>query len=232
MSVRNGGLTRNTAIRKVPFNMSVKSAEPGAVPAKRRVIPKGEMRKIEIIQAAMTIFARDGYGGASLLNIAKVAGISQVGLLHHFPNKLALLQGVLEHRDRYISGKLQEAEQVASLPGFIAFLKLIMSFSIEDASVSQALMIINTECLSVTHPANRWFCERFAIVHSHLQAHLSLLIQTGEIHPDVDVKQVSLEIASMMDGMQIQWLRSPGDVQIERAFTKFLERLAADLLRG
>ncbi|WP_440062640.1 TetR/AcrR family transcriptional regulator [Pseudomonas syringae] len=210
--------------------MSVNSSNCGAPPAvKRRRIPKGDLRKVEIIQAAMIIFARDGYAGASLTNIAKVAGISQVGLLHHFPNKLALLQAVLEHRDTYVASRLQEADQDGSLQGFMSFLKLVMSFSIEDAAVSQALMIINTESLSVTHPAHRWFSERFGIVHSHLQAHLNALIQAGEVRSDVDVRQISLEIAAMMDGMQIQWLRSPGDVQIEQAFARFIERLARDL---
>ncbi|AVB19643.1 MULTISPECIES: TetR/AcrR family transcriptional regulator [Pseudomonas syringae group] len=210
--------------------MSVNSSNCGAPAAvKRRRIPKGDLRKVEIIQAAMIIFARDGYAGASLTNIAKVAGISQVGLLHHFPNKLALLQAVLEHRDTYVASRLQEADQDGSLQGFMSFLKLVMSFSIEDAAVSQALMIINTESLSVTHPAHRWFSERFGIVHSHLQAHLNTLIQAGEVRTDVDVRQISLEIAAMMDGMQIQWLRSPGDVQIEQAFARFIERLARDL---
>jgi AcrR family transcriptional regulator len=210
--------------------MSVNSSNCGAPAAvKRRRIPKGDLRKVEIIQAAMIIFARDGYAGASLTNIAKVAGISQVGLLHHFPNKLALLQAVLEHRDTYVASRLQEADQDGSLQGFMSFLKLVMSFSIEDAAVSQALMIINTESLSVTHPAHRWFSERFGIVHSHLQAHLNALIQAGEVRSDVDVRQISLEVAAMMDGMQIQWLRSPSDVQIEQAFARFIERLARDL---
>ncbi|POD73464.1 TetR family transcriptional regulator [Pseudomonas syringae group genomosp. 3] len=210
--------------------MSVNSSNCGAPAAvKRRRIPKGDLRKVQIIQAAMVIFARDGYAGASLTNIAKVAGISQVGLLHHFPNKLALLQAVLEHRDTYVASRLQEADQDGSLQGFMSFLKLVMSFSIEDAAVSQALMIINTESLSVTHPAHRWFSERFGIVHSHLQAHLNALIQACEVRSDVDVRQISLEIAAMMDGMQIQWLRSPGDVQIEQAFARFIERLARDL---
>ncbi|RMR07303.1 TetR/AcrR family transcriptional regulator [Pseudomonas syringae group genomosp. 3] len=210
--------------------MSVNSSNCGAPAAvKRRRLPKGDLRKVEIIQAAMIIFARDGYAGASLTNIAKVAGISQVGLLHHFPNKLALLQAVLEHRDTYVASRLQEADQDGSLQGFMSFLKLVMSFSIEDAAVSQALMIINTESLSVTHPAHRWFSERFGIVHSHLQAHLNALIHAGEVRSDVDVRQISLEIAAMMDGMQIQWLRSPGDVQIEQAFARFIERLARDL---
>lgn len=204
--------------------------EPAAA-AKRRRIPKGDLRKVEIIKAAMTIFARDGYAGASLSNVAKVAGLSTVGLLHHFPNKLCLLQAVLDTRDQYVASKLREASEVASLQSFLSFLEFIMQFSIEDASVSQALMIINTESLSVTHPANLWFCERFAIVHSHLQAQLRQLIEVGEIRADIDVKQVGLEIAAMMDGMQIQWLRSPGDVQIKQAFTRFLERLGRDLLK-
>ena len=84
--------------------MSENVPDPAAAPAaKRRRIPKGDLRKVDIIKAALVIFARDGFAGASLSNIAKVAGISQVGLLHHFPNKLALLQAVLDHRDQYIA---------------------------------------------------------------------------------------------------------------------------------
>ncbi len=66
-------------------------------------------------------------------------------------------------------------------------------------------------------------------MHGHLQAHLKLLVEAGEIRADIDARQISLEIAAMMDGMQIQWLRSPGDVQIEQGFARFLERLARDL---
>lgn len=212
--------------------MAVIPPDPESAPTvKRRRIPKGDLRKVEIIKAAMTIFARDGYAGASLANVAKVAGISPVGLLHHFPNKLCLLQAVLDHRDQYIASKLRDTSAVVSLQSFLSFLQFIMQFSIEDASVSQALMIINTESLSSTHPANLWFCERFAIVHSHLQTQLKQLIDAREIRSDVDVQQVGLEIAAMMDGMQIQWLRSPGSVEITQAFARFLERLERDLVR-
>lgn len=198
-------------------------------PPKRRRIPKGEARKLEIIRAAMVIFSRDGYAGASIANVAKVAGMSPVGLLHHFPSKLALLRSVLEHRDQYIAERFKEVDRVASLAGFIDFLRFIMKFSIEDAAASQALMIINAESLSVTHPAHQWYRERFGIVHGHIQAHLKLLIEASEIRADTDVKQMSIEVASMMDGLQIQWLRSAADVPIEEAFDKFLQRLARDL---
>lgn len=209
--------------------MSLGPADSAA--AVQRRIPKGDLRKAAIIKAAMTIFARDGFAGASLSNVAKVAGLSTVGLLHHFPNKLALLQAVLKHRDEYVTRRLREADQDATLQSFMSFLKLVFEFSIEDASVSQALIIINTESLSVTHPANLWFCERFNIVHAHLNDHITRLVQAGEIRADVDVKQVALEVVSMMDGMQIQWLRSSCTLQIEAGFTRFLQRLELDLTR-
>lgn len=212
----------------MPVSPTDADAPPSVKPQR---LSKGDQRKVDILRAAMIIFARDGFAGSSLANVAKVAGLSTVGLLHHFPNKLALLQAVLAQRDAYIAEKLQQVQQAPSLAGFVAFLQLVLQFSAEDPAVSQALIIINTESLSVTHPAHQWFTERFGIVHQHLQAHLQLLIDSGEIRSDVDPKQLSLEIAAMMDGLQIQWLRSPGQVQIESVFGKFLARLAADLAR-
>ena len=66
---------------------------------KRRRAPKGEMRRAALLDAATAIFARDGYSGASMKDVAQLAGITTVGLLHHFPNKEALLNALLERRD-------------------------------------------------------------------------------------------------------------------------------------
>ena len=62
--------------------------------------PRGERSKETILEAALPLFARQGYRGASLASIASAAGLTQPGLLHHFPSKEELLLGLLDWRDR------------------------------------------------------------------------------------------------------------------------------------
>ncbi|WP_082979087.1 helix-turn-helix domain-containing protein [Arthrobacter sp. B6] len=56
-------------------------------------------KRLAILDAALNVFARDGYRGGSLKVVAREAGMSDAGLLHHFGCKSALLAAVLELRD-------------------------------------------------------------------------------------------------------------------------------------
>lgn len=196
---------------------------------KRRRAPKGELRRAALLDAATVIFARDGYGASSMRDIAALAGITTVGLLHHFANKEALLSALLERRDERVTSRFHELTIELTLEGFLKFLRQSMSFSIQDAAESQASMVMNVESLSRTHPAWGWFEERFHLTHQHARGHLTALIEAGEIRADIDVKRIAQEIFAMMDGLQIQWLRSPEDVDVMAVFDGYVQRLGRDL---
>lgn len=59
---------------------------------------RSERTRAAVIQAALTIIARDGAGHLTLDAIAKESGISKGGLLHQFPNKRAVLAALLDHQ--------------------------------------------------------------------------------------------------------------------------------------
>src|SRR5437762_2821223 len=75
---------------------------------------RGRVRREQVLQAAMEAFATRGYRGASLASIAAEVGISQPGLLHHFPSKEHLLVGVLELRHEDDSAQVRA---LAERPG-------------------------------------------------------------------------------------------------------------------
>ncbi|MCD5986529.1 TetR/AcrR family transcriptional regulator [Pseudomonas syringae] len=196
---------------------------------KRRRAPKGEMRRTALLDAATVIFARDGYTSASMRDVAALAGITTVGLLHHFPNKEALLAALLERRDQRVTSRFRDLTTELTLTGFLKFLRLSMGFSIEDAAECQASMVMNTESLSDAHPAFAWHKERFHLTHDHARGHLTALIEAGEIRADIDIKAMAQEIFSVMDGLQIQWLRSPEEVDVMAVFDIYLRRLGKDI---
>ncbi|MBA1242466.1 TetR/AcrR family transcriptional regulator [Pseudomonas japonica] len=187
------------------------------------------MRRAALLDAATQVFARDGYLAASMRDVADIAGITTVGLLHHFPNKVALLRALLDRRDQRVIERFSDLLDAPTLDGFLAFLRLSMAFSVESREECQAAVMINTESLSDTHPAWPWYKEKFKVTHTHAQAHLASLMESGEIRPGVDVKLLAQEIFSVMDGLQIQWLRGPKDVKVMDVFDHYLQRLERDL---
>ncbi|WP_370679364.1 TetR/AcrR family transcriptional regulator [Comamonas sp. GB3 AK4-5] len=64
-------------------------------PALRQRLP-AELRICQILNAALSEFARCGYTAARMDDIAKAAGLSKGGLYAHFASKEALLQSLLE----------------------------------------------------------------------------------------------------------------------------------------
>ena len=64
---------------------------------KSRTTARGRARRDQLLDVALEPFAAKGYRGASLSAIAEQVGLSEPGLLHHFPTKVALLEATLEH---------------------------------------------------------------------------------------------------------------------------------------
>lgn len=55
-------------------------------------------RKAQIIQVATELFARTGYEGTSLRDVADQCGMTKAALYYHFTDKDALLRAVVEYR--------------------------------------------------------------------------------------------------------------------------------------
>ncbi len=60
---------------------------------------RGAAKRAEILQAASTVAAVGGYGSVTLQSVADAAGLSEAGLLHHFPTKEHLVIAAVSHHD-------------------------------------------------------------------------------------------------------------------------------------
>ena len=60
-------------------------------------------RRVELLDAALLVFARRGYHATSLKEIAEEAGVTDGLLIHYFGSKANLLRAVLEHKRGVLS---------------------------------------------------------------------------------------------------------------------------------
>lgn len=81
---------------------------PSVPPDKHKPSAPGDPRN-RILGAAEQAFASQGFHGASLNSIARAAGLSNPGLIHHFPTKAALYLAVLRWIGEEITGLMTEA---------------------------------------------------------------------------------------------------------------------------
>ncbi|KTC21588.1 TetR family transcriptional regulator [Pseudomonas marginalis ICMP 9505] len=196
-------------------------------PIKTRRAPKGEKRREELLDAALQVFSLEGYSGASVAQVAAIAGISVAGLLHHFPSKISLLMGVLQRRDEVNQRIADQVRAEKSLTGLLGSLRAINRSNATAPGVVRAFTILNAESLLDTQPAWAWFQERYAGIQRRLRGQFADLVAMGEVRGDVDLAGLVEEILAMMDGLQIQWLRFPEQVDLVARFDTYLARVEA-----
>jgi AcrR family transcriptional regulator len=82
------------------------AAPPKSRPSRKRL--SAEDRRTAILDAALEVFSRRGYNGASIDEIATAAGISKALIYEHFPSKKDLHVSLLERHVQEIFMRLAE----------------------------------------------------------------------------------------------------------------------------
>jgi AcrR family transcriptional regulator len=89
---------------------------------------EAEARREQIVDAALDVFSRKGYEGATTKDIAEAAGVKSPGLIYHyFKDKEHLFEQVIE-RNAPILAVIREPESFLALPPREALLRVALAF--------------------------------------------------------------------------------------------------------
>ncbi|MGD3106327.1 TetR/AcrR family transcriptional regulator [Streptomyces sp. YGL11-2] len=186
---------------------------------------QGAERRAAIMEAAMELIAERGYRRTSLAAIAERAGLTQQGLLHHFPTKELLLIGVLEARDRW------DAAAAASGAWRTGTLAQLVDYNATRPGIVQTYTVLSADSVTEDHPAREFFETRFRAVRQALAG--ALRAEFGDTLPGgLTPEQAAPLLVAVMDGLQLQWLLDPENVDMPAAFRDFLTLLGSTAGQG
>lgn len=184
------------------------------------LLAKGEERRQRILDVAQRLLTRKGWRSITLGQIAKEAGVSAAGLLHHFESKEQLLHAVLDARDEYdethtdLSGDLIEQfqrsaeryEQVPELAGM--FLVLLIENLDPDAPLHDRLLSRHRAAIDI------------------IADQLRRGQREGRYRTDIDPAIKAAEIMAFVNGMETSWLLDPSIplVEVYREYARSLAR--------
>ncbi|MDG9717127.1 TetR/AcrR family transcriptional regulator [Streptomyces sp. DH24] len=177
---------------------------------------RSEERRAEIVRAALEVIAERGYRGASLAAVAERVGLTQQGLLHHFPTKEALLVAVLRERDRW--------DAVPDSQWRLDLLASLVEYNAMRPGIIQTFSALLGESVTEGHPARDYFGERYTRVRANMAA--VLRAEYGDRLPNgLTPERAAPLLVAVMDGLQYQWLLDPESVDMPGAFRDFLTLL-------
>ncbi|MFJ9536799.1 TetR/AcrR family transcriptional regulator [Streptomyces sp. NPDC101225] len=180
---------------------------------------RSEERRAEIVRAALEVIAERGYRGTSLAAVAERVGLTQQGLLHHYPSKEALLVAVLKERDQW--------DAVPATQWRVDLLASLVEYNAMRPGIIQTFSALLGESVTEGHPAREYFTDRYRRVRASMAG--VLRAEYGERLPNgLTPERTAPLLVAVMDGLQYQWLLDPEAVDMPGAFRDFLALLGEE----
>lgn len=125
---------------------------------------KGQRTRERILTAAQTLFARQGYDGTTLRQVADRAGLREPGLYNHFAGKQALYEVVLyrslQPLAQAVSAQLSEATSLRDYTDLPALITDLMLAQPEAAALLQQALHGERESVGA-ELLQRWLSDLF-----------------------------------------------------------------------
>jgi AcrR family transcriptional regulator len=191
-----------------------------------------EARKAAILYAAERVFDAMGYGGATMEEIARVAGMAKKSVYKFFPDKLSLFGALVETHDLMPVGAAIMA--ISDEPVHIRIKQLLRALSAYILSPRQIILtrLVISEATTTPEMSRRFFNECVAKTQKYVAAELEREFYTGE-KIDIDLHLLAdmfigltignLLLRALMINENIDTLRSDLESRVELASKVMVE---------
>lgn len=183
---------------------------------------KGEDRRQRILAVAERLLARNGWRATSLAQIAREAGVTPAGLLHHFESKEQLLNAVLDARD---TDDDAHADRSGDL---IAALRQVPKRFERAPELVGTFMVLLAENIATDAPLHDRLHKRYRAAGKIIKDLIVRGQEKGLYRTDFDAANKATEILAFINGMEIQWLLDPS-IPLTEVYKGYAESLERDL---
>jgi AcrR family transcriptional regulator len=184
---------------------------------------KSAGRREEIVAAAQQVFSEAGYHKGSIRDVADRVGLSQAGLLHHYPSKHRLIEAVLDRRDQDALARMG-----AEPPRGVAMLRALLDLAEHNQTTPEVVELhvtLSAEASSQDHPVHDYFVRRYDLVLEMVTEAFEHAAAHGELQPGVDCRSSARTLVALMDGLQGLWLLDRGSVDMAEELRGYLRPL-------
>lgn len=182
-----------------------------------------------ILEAAVQLFARQGFSGTSTRKIARLADVNEASLFRHFPNKQELFWAALQSRlGRLRLGKeLQNALATQAKPELV--LPLIIELLVQVATYqSELIRLLDIGLLELRPRAESIYRKQIAPIFDAITQYLDASVKSGTLRcMDPSVTTIALSTTVLVHqclyGLLVSGAGTPyaNSEEAVSAYTKF-----------
>lgn len=194
---------------------SAKGASTAPVPRKR--LPP-EVRREQILDAALIEFSVSGFEGASMSSLAQRTGLTKAGVYAHYASKEQILEELLI--SRLFKGSAQPhwvwvegATLEQTVDDYLEHLYRL----IRQPQVQATLRLLITESSRAPERIQRWGSEIFGPLIAERQREFDQAIDRGLVADNRTSRKVSLASAPALQAIMCYWLLAADEAEREVA---------------
>jgi AcrR family transcriptional regulator len=186
-------------------------------------------RRARIVDQAIHVIGERGYYGFTVQEVAKACGLSNAGLLHHFPSREHLFLAALHELEA------GEAEAMAPLvaaaerarggdrarQAVLDVLRTLVQRAIARPQLVRFFAEVQVEALNPSHPAHEWWRRRESET-------MGLFARLLAPHCD-DAEAVARQLLALIDGISLRWLWAGQAFDAVAEWDRMIARFAPEL---
>lgn len=187
------------------------------------LLAKGEDRRNRILAVAERLLTRYGWRGTTLGLIAKEAGVTPAGLLHHFESKEQLLHAVLDARDAFDDSRRDTSADI---------LDQLVGAAERFRQVPELIgmyVVLLVENIDPEAPLHDRLLHRYHSAVSIVADGIRRGQRSGRFRSDVSPALKAAEIVAFLNGMETSWLLDPS-IPVTEVFQEYVRSLAQQLV--
>ena len=187
------------------------------------LLARGEDRRELILSVAQRFLARNGWRSTSLAQIAREAGLTPAGLLHHFESKDQLLHAVLDARD------IDDNARVDRTGDLVDQLRKLPKRFEESPELVGMYAVLLIENLEPDAPLHDRLLGRYQAALDAVEAGIRRGQHAGRYRTDVDPAVKAVEIVAFLNGMETSWLLDRS-LPLTAIFEDYIQSLEQQLM--
>jgi AcrR family transcriptional regulator len=180
----------------------------------------------QIAEAAVKLFARHGYRGTTIAEIAREVGLTDAGVLYHYPTKADLFWAIVDmfedlQRDRVLA---------LMAPGGLAAIRNLAQWGpiIEEWPDLLALQVVLAAAAVPDDSELRpYYHQRYDELRAGIAGFLAQAVDAGDVRPDVDGIYEATAFLAFLDGLRLQYFYSDGAVSLSANLGAYVDQLVA-----
>jgi len=177
-----------------------------------------------VIEAASRRFGAEGYRSATIAAIAADAGVTDAGLLYHFPTKEDLLFAVMSAADAELQTTVEERRMLGGLEYFRA-MRDWGELMERDSSITALHTILSAEHLLDDSRVNAYFRARYDNALALTVGAFEDGQRRGEIRAEADAEGEARTLLAVMDGARLQYFFTDGRVSMAEMVRQYLDQM-------